>query len=65
MNHQETMTDYLTAFIEGLKIVGLNKQSLVQGPVPHHWLYYFIGKPQSKLLSMSMNVPLLFCFRIK
>ena len=49
MNHQETMTDYLTAFIEGLKIVGLNKQSLVQGPVPHHWLYYFIGKPQSKL----------------
>lgn len=60
MNHQETMTDYLTAFIEGLKIAGLNKQSLVQGPVPHHWLYYFIGKPQSKLLSMSMNVPLLF-----
>lgn len=60
MNHQETMTDYLMAFIEGLKIVGLNKQSLVQGPGPHHWLYYFIGKPQSKLLSMSMNVPLLF-----
>ena len=34
MNHQETMTDYLTAFIEGLKIVGLNKQSLVE--VPFH-----------------------------
>ena len=34
MNHQETMTDYLTAFIEGLKIVGLNKQSLVR--VPFH-----------------------------
>ena len=49
MNHQETMTDYLMAFIEGLKIVGLNKQSLVRGPGPHHWLYYFIGKPQSKL----------------
>lgn len=32
MNHQETMTDYLMAFIEGLKIVGLNKQSLVQVP---------------------------------
>ena len=58
MNHQETMTDYLTAFIEGLKNSGV--EQAVQGPVPHHWLYYFIGKPQSKLLSMSMNVPLLF-----
>lgn len=60
MNHQETMTDYLTAFIEGLKNSGVEQAVISRGPVPHHWLYYFIGKPQSKLLSMSMNVPLLF-----
>ena len=48
MNHQETMTDYLMAFIEGLKIVGLNKQSLVQGPGPPLALLLH-RKPQSKL----------------
>ena len=64
MNHQETMTDYLTAFIEGLKIVGLNKQSLVQGPVPHHWLYYYRETAIQTFVDVDERSAA-FCFRIK
>lgn len=60
MNHQETMTDYLMAFIEGLKNSGVEQAVISPGSRSTPLALFFIGKPQSKLLSMSMNVPLLF-----
>lgn len=35
MNHQETMTDYLMAFIEGLKNSGV-EQAVISPVVPFH-----------------------------
>ena len=60
MNHQETMTDYLTAFIEGLKNSGVEQAVISPGSRSTPLALLLHRETAIKLLSMSMNVPLLF-----
>ena len=60
MNHQETMTDYLMAFIEGLKNSGVEQAVISPGSRSTPLALLLHRETAIQTLSMSMNVPLLF-----